>query len=279
MSPEEQQPLFKELAADLPDNQKAEFFRTLHEIGISPNDVELGRLLRALQLYKAYYETIPSAVKEAAGKIEHLKQEIERISNDTRGSLDAGAQLTGQVIQETEKIHQDLTQIQKHVEEAMRQSAPSMASHMAEQITADIEQKVLSPLQNRLDKLAGSNKAFDDAIVRNNKAAAALEKSTTMARRFRFWTYALGGCAVVCSFVLVFWFFLHRWYADQIDQECAELIKQVKTNRAVLQQLSKSHRTLELLQDPTQPNRKLLIMKDASGWQSASKQGVIEFDE
>ena len=279
MSTEEKQPLLKDLAADLPDNQKAEFFRTLHEAGISPNDVELARLLRALQLYKAYYEKIPHAVQEAAGRIERLKQEIERISNDTHSNLDAGAQLAGRIIEETEALHRDLTQIHKYVEAAMRQSAEGLALHMAKQLTVSIEQKVLSPLQNRLDQLAGSNKAFDDAIARNNKAATSLEKSTTMARRFRFWTYAVCGGLIVWASVLISWSYLHGLYADRIATECEALVKQTQQNRAVLLQLSKSRRTLELLQDHEHPNRRLLVMKDASGWQSASKQGVIEFDD
>ncbi len=72
---EAQRNLFQDLVAELPDQHRAEFFRNLHEAGISPNDVELARLLRALQLYKAYYETIPGAVQKAAAEIERLKRE------------------------------------------------------------------------------------------------------------------------------------------------------------------------------------------------------------
>src|SRR5213083_3612991 len=129
---EVQQTLFKDLAADLPDQHRAEFFRNLHEAGISPNDVELARLLHALQLYKAYYETIPGAVQKAAAEIERLKQEIERLSSDARESSDAGAQVDGQVILEAERFRQDLKQIHKHVKGAMRRSAESLASRMAE---------------------------------------------------------------------------------------------------------------------------------------------------
>ena len=250
MPSEEQQLLPKDLAAGLPDDQKAEFFRTLHEAGISPNDVELARLLRALQLYKAYYESIPAAVQEAAGKIEQLKQEIERFSTDARGNLDLSTHLAGQVIQETERIHQDFAQINKQIEAAMRQSAESLAAHMAEQLTAAIEQKVLAPLQSSLDSLAGSNKAFDDAIARNIKATAALQKSTTEARRLHNWTYILCGLLVICISVASAFFFLHGWYTDQIKAECEALVKQSEKNRAVLLQLSKSRRSLELLQDP-----------------------------
>jgi len=279
MSPEATQQPFTKLAADLPDNHKAEYFRNLHEAGISPKDVELAQLLRILQLYKAYYESIPSAVQEAAGKIERLKREIEQLNNDERSRLDASAQLAGQVIQESEKIRKDITQINKHVDEALRQSAESLASRMAEQLSKGIEQKVLMPLQNRLIELSGSNQSFDAAIARNNKAAAALEKSTAEASRFHLRTYVLTACVIVCSLIGISWACLYFWFANRFDQQCADLVKLAEKNSAVLVQLSKSRRTLELFDHPDRPNRKLLIMKDAAGWQSPNKQGVIEFDE
>jgi type VI protein secretion system component VasK len=279
MPQDEQQPLFKDLAEGLPDDQKVEFYRTLHEAGISPEDKELARLLRALQLYKAYYESIPSAVQGAAGRIEQLKKDIERFSAEARGNLDLSTHLAGQVIQETERIHQDFTQIHKHIEEAMRQSAENLASKMATQLEVGIEQRIIYPLQIRLEKLTGSSKAFDDAIVRNNKAAAALEKSTTMARRLQIRTYSVCGLLVLLTLALFTAFFMNRCYANRFDAERKAIVKQTEQNRTVLLQLSKSRRTLELLPSPERPKRKLLVMKNASGWQSAGKQGVIEFDE
>src|SRR6266496_5668996 len=171
-APEAQRTLFDDLVAILPGHHRAEFFRNLHEAGISRNDVELAHLLRALQLYKSYYETIPGAVQKAAAEIERLKQEIERLSSDARDSSEAGAQLAGQVTEEAERVRQDLTQIHQHVEEAMRQSAQSLSSRMAELLTANNEKTVLQPLCSRLGELAKSTCAFDDAIKRNNNAAA-----------------------------------------------------------------------------------------------------------
>ena len=279
MSTEAPKQPFTELAADLPDNHKAEFFRILHEAGIGPEDTELARLLRALQLYKAYYESIPFAVKQAAEKIESLKKEIEKLYGDAHANLDVSAKLSGQVIEESEKVRKDLTQINKRVEEALSQSAESLASRMSEHLSKGIEQKVLLPLQNRLIELSGSNQSFDAAIARNNKAAAALEKSTAEARRFHIWTYILTGCVIICALVGGSWFYLDQRYANRFDQECSDLVRRFEKNRAVMLQLTKSRRTLELVEDPERPNRKLLIMKNASGWQSPDKQGVIEFDE
>jgi hypothetical protein len=279
MPQEEQQPLFKNLAEGLPDDQKAEFYETLHEAGISPRDEELARLLRALQLYKAYYESIPAAVQKAAGKIELLKKEIERFSTDAHGKLDLSTHLAGRVIQEADRIHQDFAQIHKHIEEAMRVAAGNLASNMAEQLAIGFHERILSPLQSRLERIAGSSKAFEEAIARNNKAAAALERSTTMARRFQVWTYSVYGMLAFLALALIGGFFLNQWYSSRYEADREALIRQTEKNRVVLLQLSKSRRTIELLPNPERPNRKMLVMKDAFGWQSASKQGVIEFDE
>ena len=276
---EVQQSLFKDLAADLPDQHRAEFFRNLHEAGISPNDVELARLLRALQLYKAYYESIPAAVRAAAAEIERLKQEIDRLSADARSSSEASGRLAGQVIREAERFRQDLTGIRERVEVAARGSAENLASHMAELLTANIEKTVLQPLESRLDELAGLNLAFDDAIKRSNNAAVALGQSVALARRVHFGAYALGALVIACSLTLASWFYLDRLYADRFERDRAALVQQIEKNRAVLLKLAESHRTLELLQDPERPHRKLLVMKDASCWQSTRNQGVIEFND
>lgn len=270
---------FIELTADLPDSHKAEFFRILHETGIGPEDTELARLLRALQLYKAYYESIPSAVKQAAEKIEALKLEIEKIDAGARANLDVTAELSGKVIQESEKVRNDLTQINKHIESALSRSARNLAALMYEQLSNGIEQRVLLPLQNRLIELSGSNQSFVEAIARNNKAAAALEKSTAEARRFHIRTYLFAGLVVVCALTVGSWLFLEQWYESRFNQECSDLARRFEKNRAVMIQLAKSRRTIDLVKDPERPNRKLLIMKNATGWQSPDKQGVIEFNE
>src|SRR5438046_2951624 len=135
-APAAQQTLFKDLADDLPDRHQAEFFRNLHEAGISPNDVELARLLRALQLYKAYYESIPAAVRAAAAEIERLKQEIDRLSADARSSSEASGRLAGQVIREAEHFRQDLAGIRERVEAAARGAAENLAPPMADVLPA-----------------------------------------------------------------------------------------------------------------------------------------------
>jgi hypothetical protein len=266
-----QQSLFTDLAADLPDHHQAEFFRNLHEAGIGPNDVELARLLRALQLYKAYYESIPAAVKEVAA-------EIERISKDIRSSSDAGALLAGQMIRESEHFRQDVANIREHVGAALEQSAEALVSRTAELLQAGIEENVFLPLQIRLKDLAESNKGFDAAITRTKQAANALQRNAAMARGVHLGTYALGALLIVCAAVLASWLYLGHWYSGRLAQERSVLIQEIRHNHDVLLELAKSRRTIELVNDPQIPSRKLLVMKNASGWRSAGNYGVIEFE-
>jgi hypothetical protein len=276
MSQETEQSQFEELADGLSGDHKAEFFQILHEVGISPDDIELARLLKALQLYKSYYESIPAAVQAAAGNINKLKQDIEKLSVEARAGLDAGAQLAGQVIQEAEKVSQGISGINAHVKDAMHKSAEGLTSNLAEILTAGITNS-FAPLENRLAQLVVANKSFDDAIARSKKAVSVLQQSTAMVRRLHLWIYGACSFLIVCSLVSSAWFWLHRRYEDRIAAECATLVKQGEKNRAVLLQLSKSNRTLEFHQDPKRPSRKFLVMKDATGWESANKHGVIEF--
>jgi hypothetical protein len=268
---------FKALAAGLSGPQQTEFFKTLHEVGVSPKDKELASLLRALQLYKAYYESIPEAVKTAAIEIDRIKREVEAFSRDAHQSSDASARLAGQVIQEAEQVRKDLGQIHEQIEKQMVQVSEKLAPMVAESLRAGIEKSLVLPLQNQLEQSAGAGKALGDSIAQSSKAVEALRGSVEVIRNTYLWTYVICGLFISCSLALGSWCYIRWWYSSQMEQERSVLIGQVGKNRDVLLELAKSNRTLELVQDSETPDRTYLMMKNASGWQSASKYGVIEF--
>ena len=276
MPQETQQSPFEELAEGLSEDQKTEYFKTLHEVGVSPSDVELARLLKALQLYKGYYESIPEAVKNSAGKIDQLKQEIEKLSVDARAGLDAGAMLAGQVIKEAEKVSQGVSGIGVYIDNAMRQSAEGLTKHLSGQLTKGIKDS-LTPLEGRLIQLVAANKTFDDAITQSKKAAILLQQNAATARKGQFWAYGLCSLLVVCSLVAVSWLWIHRSYEVQYAAKYEALVKQNDRNRAVLLRLSKLNKSLELHLDPDRSAHGFIVLNNATGWQSATKQGVIEF--
>ncbi len=276
---EVQQLTFSDLAADLSDQCKAEFYKTLHEAGIGPKDTELARLLRALQLYKGYYESIPLAIEKAAGRIERVKQEIKTLSAEARKNSEAGIELSRTVIEKAEKFTEELAGIDVRVEAALDQSAGELAVHISALLNAAVDEKILEPIGQRLTELADSNKAFGDVIAQNKKASEMLCRSIVLARRAHFGAYILSGLLIIAALVSGSWFYLRWWYGSQVEEVRTSLVSQADRNRALLLELSKSNRTLQLLDDPDHPHRKLLVLKDPSGWQSSRKYGVIEFQE
>jgi hypothetical protein len=270
---------FADLAAGLPDQSRAEFFKILHETGIGPKDTELARLLRALQLYKAFYETIPIAGEEAAGELDRMKEEIKSIAAEVHRSADAGIHISSEVIKKAEQFTLELAAISKHVEGALQKSAEDLAGRIAELLKASVEEKVLAPITKRMADISASNKAFGDAIAQSRNAAEMLRRNIVLDRRAHFKSYAVGGLMVLCALAFGSWLWAHRWYQARIEEERAGLVSQTDKNRALLLELAKSNRTLQLLDDPDHPDRKLIVLKDASGWQSARKHGVIEFEQ
>ncbi len=271
-------PLFTHVAAQLPSDEQAEYYRVLHEVGVDARDVELARLLKALQLYRAYYESIPAAVQAAAGDIARLKEEIATLSQKALASTEASAQLLETLTVEAGHVHQELAQIHKHVQEAIRQSATELALQMGELLEENIEQTVLVPLQSRLADLASSSHAMDEAIQASNDASAALAKQASLARRVHFGAYGLAALVLACSVSLVSWLFIHRAYTHRLERERQAMVQETEKNRKVLLRLAEAGRTLELVKDPKRPRKRFLVMRNASGW-SAQHQGVIEFSD
>lgn len=269
-NPAVQQSLFSEIAADLPDRHQAEFFRNLHEAGIGPNDVELAKLLRVLQLYKTYYESIPEAVRKAAA-------EMERITKHTRGCADASALLAGQMLEESIQFRQEVSKIRETIGEALTESTEALVQQTAQSLESAIEKNVLLPLKNRIHDLAQSNLGFEEAIARSDSAAKALRRNADLTRHVHLGTYILASLTAVVLAVMGSWFYLNQVYMEQLGKERAALLQEISQNRTVLLELAKSHRTLQLVHDPQHPERKLLAMKDASAWQSNDGHGVLEF--
>ena len=112
---------FDRLAEGLSAEQRSEFFQALHEAGITAHDLELARLLRVLQLYKAYYESIPLAVQTAVADISRLKQEIAALSSAATQQAATVSKIAGEVLAEAQHFQGQLEGIHLHVEAAIRE--------------------------------------------------------------------------------------------------------------------------------------------------------------
>ncbi len=268
---------FDQLAEGLSPEQRSEFFRVLHETGITARDVELARLLRVLQLYKAYYETIPSAVQAAVADINRLKQETAALSVAATQQAASLSKIAAEVLVEAQHFYGQLEGIHLHVEAAIQKSAETLAAQMTGILHAQIDETVLLPLQQQLTVLEEADHALDQAIEKSKTAAAEMQKHAAVARRIHLSGYALASLIVSIVLAVGSWLFIHDSYTRQMQRERVALVRDSDMNRQVLLKLAESRRTLELRQDPKRPRVYYLVMKDASGWESSQHQGVIEF--
>ncbi len=270
---------FDQLAEGFSSEQRSEFFQVLHEAGITAHDRELARLLRVLQLYKVYYESIPLAVQAAVADINRLKQEIASLSAAAAQQAASVSKVADEVLGEAQHLRGQLEGIHLHVEAAIQQSAETLATQMAGILQARIGEAVLTPLKQQLADLFAANDALDQAIEKSKVAAAGMQKHVHVARQIHLGGYALASLVIVTLLVAGSWLVIRSSYAQQLKRERLALVRDSEKNRHVLLKLAESHRTLELRQDPKRPRVHYLVMKAASGWESTQHQGVIEFVE
>jgi hypothetical protein len=271
---------FDQLAEGLSPEQRSEFFQALHEAGITAHrDVELARLLRVLQLYKAYYESIPAAVQTAVDDISRVKQEIAALSSAATQQAAGVSKIAEEVLVQAPHFQGQLEGIHLHVEAAIQKSAETLATQMAGLLSTKIEQAVLVPLQQQLTDLVAANDALGQAIEKSKTATAGMQKHVTLARRIHLGGYALASLVIAIVLAASSWLFFHSSYIKQMERERLLLVSNNEKNRQVLLKLAESGRTLELRQDPKRRRVCYLVMNEASGWQSSERHGVIEFRE
>jgi hypothetical protein len=270
---------FERLAEGLSPEQRSEFFHALHVADITAHDVEFARLLRVLQLYKAYYESIPSAVQTSVDDISRVKEEIAALSSAATQQAAAVSKIAEEVLAEARNFQIQLTGIHLHVEAAIEKSAQTLATRMAALLHSRIDETVLAPLHQQLTDLVTANQALDGAIEKSKTAAAGMQNHAAVARRIHLGGYALASLVIVIVLAAGSWLFIRSSYAQQMQRERLTLVRDNEKNRQVLLRLAESGRTLELRQDPKRPQINFLFMKDASGWESDQHHGVIEFRE
>ncbi len=78
----------QELANDLPVAQQLEFLKACRDAGLGRDDIDFAKLLKVLQLHKAYYEKIPAQIVAAHRDI--LK-ETKAVRDETKALADQTA--------------------------------------------------------------------------------------------------------------------------------------------------------------------------------------------
>ena len=250
------------LTEGLPQEQVTEFYRLLHETGISSYDVEILLLMRTLGTFQKLYAEIPKSVHAAADRIQKVDAAIENMTNSLGQSLTDFDELTDK--------------IGAHVKEASQKALNRAAAEMSG--VSDNFKETLTTAINEslpLSELKNAGKTFADAISATNQASVELRKNVKVAGWTRIGAIASTAIAVIFASWVFFHYRYEAWLEDARRDAISRVVEQVEVNQAVIEELAKANRRLEL--SHSESGTKLLAVSKAKGYTSTANAGVIEF--
>ena len=176
---------FDRLTEGLSSEQRIEFFRTLHEAGIADDDVELVQLLRALQLYKAFYEEIPARVREAVEDADILGARIKSLHDGIAQHLDNALAQLKQNTEAASKICAQLRDTETHLAAAVEKSAATVVESLESVLRQLLSAALLKPFENCLSDIR-------DQCARTANQAKQVTNELKLAQANPHWRLRLG---------------------------------------------------------------------------------------
>ena len=250
------------LTEGLPQEQVTEFYRLLHETGISRYDVEILLLMRTLGTFQKFYSEIPKSIHSAVDRAQKLDASIENMTNSLNQSLTDFDELTGN--------------IDKHIKEASQKALKRAAAEMSG-VSVDFRENLTVAMKESLpiSELKEAGKTFSDTIAASNQASGELRNNIKVARRTQIGVIACAALSMIFASWLVFHFQYAAWLEESRRNAIGRVIEQVDDNRAILNELALANRRLELTR--SESGTKFLAISNARGYTSTANSGVIEF--
>ena len=255
---------FDRLSEGLSEEQRLEWFKTLHEAGITADDVELARLLRVLQLYKGFYEEIPARVHEALKHADTLTIRINGLRNDLAECLDKALAELKQNTEAVSAISARFHDTQSHLTAAVEKSAAEVSRSLEAELRKSLSAVLLKPFESCV---AG----IRDQCTLTASHAKQITAELRLARRIHIGAYGLASALISVLLGVTSWFVAARQYS----QREAQLLQGIDRNRQVMSELARKGAVLEVRRDPADSQRLYLMVKRGKSW-TTEKHVVIE---
>lgn len=176
------------------EKDQIEFMKVAAEVGLGPTDMELAKLLLALQLYKAFYATVPRDIKAvhvaALKEMRNLRDEVKFLADRT--SSDAV-----KIGQWAEQIDNSILRIQPKA--------------VAESLHKRLLEDALAAIGGSVQALVSAYGRIDAATGKLNTASDQAERSIHQWQILtlrRVWFSAFAFCfAVTAVLFAALWFF------------------------------------------------------------------------
>jgi len=255
---------FDALTKGLSLEQRLEFFRVLHTAGVTRQDVELAQLLRALQLYKAFYDEIPARVCQAVKEADTLHQTFKSLHESAALRLD-------RVLSQLERNNTAASMIASEFREAKTVIATAIqksTTDIAQTLEATLKKSLSSGLLTPFERFVNDIK---DRCGRTVTEAQQITLQLKEARRIHIGGYALVAMVFTLVLTAIIWFNAARHFAEREEQ----LIQQIDHNRVVLSELARKGAALRVERSRTDTSKLYLIIERAMAW-TADQDAVVE---
>ena len=261
---------------------------------------EIEKYKREIAEHSAEIIRLTEEATDSANAIEkHLEtiKEFDVLSASPIAKVTEMKKVAEEVVEKTaENLHKvmrtSLKEMGEEAEETMQSVRDNVYAHL-DNIVANVHETFESDLQNSLrinmDKVnqiiaegAGARMRTAEEINADTQALKAdIDTIRTLRKEYRaeiraikFWNWRWCSAAML-AIVLCSWVFFHLNYRTRLHNMQDVVVRQVGENQAVLTTLARENRRLEL--STRENGNRMLFIRNAEGWTTVEKHGVIEF--
>jgi uncharacterized protein YoxC len=255
---------FDELGKNLSSEDRAELFQVLHEADFGPDDRVLAKLLRALQIYKALYEEIPTRVQKALHEAHTFMAGTKDLLDDFSGKVEETATQLGQTAQLVSDTLNELRALDRTVAAAVEESTAEVTRSLDSALRKAVSTALLQPFED-------SVRDIHQSCTSTANQAKQMVTELKLARRIHIGAYALATILCALALTVLSWISISRHYA----QREIELLRTVDQNRQILFELARRGNDFELRRDRADEHKLYLVVNRAKAW-TKEKRAVIE---
>ena len=238
---EEEEILFEKVTMMFSKESMDSLYKVMADTGISKKNIELWKILVALELYKGYYETIPGDIRE-------VRNDLFKIVQGNKNDL---LKITNEIKSEFQKTEATIKRLVKQAEQssATGNAALNQFTEKAEKVVTTVSDKLEERLYKALplSDFKEAGKVLSTAGENIKGVDAKLQRSIKTLR----WRHygAIAGIAV--AIILGSWIATAFYYKSQYEIKLAEarivMAEKMESDNNALIELSKSNKKIMMI--------------------------------
>ena len=237
----EEEILFEKVTGMFNKESMDSLYKVMADTGISKKNIELWKVLVALELYKGYYETIPKDIKG-------VKNDLIKINRETKDDL---LKITYDIKNEFQKTEANIEKLARQAEQssATGNAALNQFTEKAEKVVTTVSDKLEERLYTALP-LSDFKEAGKILFAAGESIKEVDTKLQNSIKTLRWKHYgAIAGIAV--AIIIGLWVATIFYYKSQYEVKLSEarivMAEKMESDNNALIELSKSNKKIMMI--------------------------------